>query len=379
MDYILYFFLINLFIYCLVILWFIIGIIAKNKSNSSNSNKNFRQNVSIILCVRNGEKSLPYILDDLKSQIYENKIEFIIVDDFSKDKSKKIINEYIKLDTRFKYVHSNTGNKTLSFKKKAIDAGIKSSKYNHLLFTDVDCRLNNKWVASMMNHYDDKINYIIGCSIVRSYPKFITKFQKIDFLMLMISSSSSANSKFPLACTGQNQSYKKELYLSTGGFSKISHLLQGDDTIFMQLSKANKSFNCVFNDDVNSFVTSKPHENWKDLLLQRIRWAGDAKIMWKYSNLFFIIILSTFFTNLFFAIFPLFSNKPVINIFLLLLIKFIFEIILYYFGSKRLKQPFNFFNFISWFIIQIPYVIIVGILSFFISYFKWKDRIIAKA
>ena len=362
--------LVIVLVYFLILLIFIIGLLSKEKNQKKQIINN---NVSVIICVRNGQSSLNNILNDLKSQVYNGEIEFIIVVDNSTDQTEQIILEHAKSDSRFKYAHSDNGGSSFSFKKKAIDAGIKNSKYDYLLFTDVDCRLNNQWVKSMMQQYNYEVDYIIGCSIVRDSSKLVSTFQKTDFLMLMIASLSSTDSNFPLACTGQNQSYKKELYQSIG-FSKISHLLQGDDSIFMQLCNKNKSINVKFNTDKKSFVSSKSHSNWKDLLLQRIRWAADANIMWKYNFIFYIIIIATFITNLSYLIMPIIFFNSIKYIAYFFILKFILEISLYYIGIKKLDQKFRVVDFIKWFFIQIPYVVLVGILSFFISSFKWRGR-----
>ena len=91
MLYIKIFVLVNLTFYCLGILWFIIGAL-KSKQKVYTSNIADNLNVSVIVCVKNGESSLPNILKDLSNQIYNSKIEFIIVDDNSFDNTKVIIN-----------------------------------------------------------------------------------------------------------------------------------------------------------------------------------------------------------------------------------------------------------------------------------------------
>ena len=52
--------------------------------------------VSVIIAVKNGENSLPVLLNDLKKQKYQGQIEYIIVDDESTDKSADIIKKMCK-------------------------------------------------------------------------------------------------------------------------------------------------------------------------------------------------------------------------------------------------------------------------------------------
>ena len=56
--------------------------------------------------------------------------------------------------TLLKYVSSSEGDPKLSFKKRALDAGIEKSNHDILLFTDVDCQLGKYWVSSMAENFD---------------------------------------------------------------------------------------------------------------------------------------------------------------------------------------------------------------------------------
>ena len=72
--------------------------------------------VSVIVAVKNGEKSIPTLLKDLLKQKYQGQIEYIIVDDESTDKSATIIKKSCKNNPNFKYVSSLNGNPKLKFK-----------------------------------------------------------------------------------------------------------------------------------------------------------------------------------------------------------------------------------------------------------------------
>ena len=113
MEYLFYFIVFNISIYNIGLLWFILGLVKSKKNNFNENNLD----VSIIVCVKNGELSLPYILKDLHTQVYPSNIEFIIVDNNSSDKTKKIIQDFSTKDERFKYVHSSLGSEKLKYKK----------------------------------------------------------------------------------------------------------------------------------------------------------------------------------------------------------------------------------------------------------------------
>ena len=369
---VLYTILLIVIVYIISLLLFIIG----NIIPKSNYKSKALEPVSVIVAVKNGEKSLPQLLDDLQKQNYQGIVEYIIVDDQSIDGTKKIINKLEQKDKKFKYATSINGDDRLFFKKKALDAGIKIAKYDILIFTDVDCRLKPGWVDSMAKCFDNKIDYVIGFSGVPYYNNLVSWIQRIDFLMLLTAARAMCKLNFPFASTGQNQAYRKKLYNKIG-FIKLQNSIQGDDTLFLQLCMK-KKINAIFNDDVQSFVKSRIETNLWHFIKQRIRWSGDAKIMWNYNKKFFTTILSTFLVNLFIIILIidlLFLNANYVSyLYIILLTKLIGELILYLIGSGTFKSNFNLFMFLYWFILEIPYVLLMGIGSFFVKYVGWKSE-----
>ena len=368
-----YLLLLPIVIYFCSIIFFLLGI---KKANYIQNNDKSKKAVSVIVCVRNGELSLPNILNDLTNQKYNGELEFIIVDDESIDHSSQVILEYAKNDSRIKYINSKIDKSNLTLKKKALNAGINFANHEFLLFTDVDCRVPENWVKSMIDNYNIN-DYIIGYSEVIPNKTIVSKFQSIDFRMLMISAFSSTASGYPLASSGQNQSYKKSLFLSVSGFNEIKNLLQGDDTLFLQICQKRKNIKVAFSMNEKSFIKAKTINNWVEFIRQRMRWSGDANIMWKYNKYFYLVVISTFLTNLFIMasiIISFFDNSFLRISILMIFIKYILEFLLYFFGSKKIKQPIKYFSFIIWFTIQIPYIVLMGVLSFFAYKMNWKGR-----
>ena len=367
--YIFYFFS---FIYFASLIYFIFSLkYVKNKKTS-----NFHPNVSIIVCVRNGSVSLSRILNQLKNQKYNGELEFIIVDDQSTDDTKEIILKFIADDNRFKYFSSTNDTSNLNHKKKALNIGIESASNEYLLFTDVDCEVNEGWTSAMMSSYNGN-DYVVGYSETIPNNSIVSHFQSIDFRMLMLSCASTTFAGFPLACSGQNQSYKKSLFLSVGGFERIQNLLQGDDSIFLQICRKVKNIKVSFAFIKESYVKAKRIDSLKEFLMQRIRWAGDANIMWQYNKLFFIIILSTFVINLSYCILllTLFLSEKFILLFIALTsVKVILEFLLYFLGSKKLNRDILIKSFFLWFIFNPFYTVLVGLLSFYVQKIKWKGR-----
>ena len=358
-------------IYLLILLLFCIANLIF-KSHEVTANPNF--GISIIIAIRDGEKSLGDLIQDLLSQDYIGPIEFILVDDESTDNTKKIILDLAQNDLRFKYLSSKNGNQNLKFKKRALDFGISKSKFNYLLFTDVDCSLSSDWVSRMANYFSLGYEYLVGYSLTKkSNPFNITSiFQRVDLLMLMIMCRGSSYFSAPWASSGQNQGFTKELYYKVGGFLKITHFF-GDDTPFLQLCRKNKA-NISFVNNFSTQVLSRQEFKISNFLSQRARWVFDANQLWRINIIFYIILLTTF---IFYISIPFlfFSFIVPLKIMIpLVMLKLFLEWALLRIGSIKFSEKIIFIDFIIWELLHIPYIIIVGIMSFFKNTIKWRGR-----
>ncbi|MBT6870343.1 MAG: glycosyltransferase [Candidatus Marinimicrobia bacterium] len=353
--------------------YFIIGL-----SKEENSPNNIETPpVSVIIAVRNGEKNINRLLNSLKNQTYNGEMEFIIVDDESTDRTVNIIQKFTQMDPRFKYLSSKGGDQKLTYKKRALDSGIKNAQFEHLLFTDIDCIIQYLWVENMMLSFTDETDYLIGYSEAVDATTSASKFQKADFFMLLSAARGMANNKSAWACTGQNQGYRKSLYSAVGGFSQITEQLQGDDSLFLLLCRKAKNINVNFANSPGSFVISRPDLTWIAFLKQRIRWAGDSKVFWKFNLPFYFTSIATFILNMGIIVMPLiygftiFLDSWYMNI---LLIKFIAEYILIIMGGKAFHRQFSLINFLQWYFIQPLYVAVVSVGSILNVNRSWQGR-----
>ena len=90
--------------------------------------------ISVIVPVYNVEKYLYTCLDSILNQTYSN-IEIICVNDGSTDKSRKILEEYRKKDSRIRIVDKENGGLS-----SARNAGMRVAKGEFYSFIDSDDR-----------------------------------------------------------------------------------------------------------------------------------------------------------------------------------------------------------------------------------------------
>ncbi len=101
--------------------------------------------ISVIIPIHNGEKYIKRIARCVLSQTYKN-IELIMVENFSKDNSLKLLNEIALADSRVVVLESKESGTSLARKK-----GIEYASGKYIIFMDQDDKYKNKTAIENMH------------------------------------------------------------------------------------------------------------------------------------------------------------------------------------------------------------------------------------
>jgi len=366
-------FLVIIGLYCATLLFFFAGLFKKGGRQSA-----LKPFVSIVIPAKNEAKNIVNILNNLSQQTYpEDLFEVIVVDDKSQDYTATIVNDFMGNISNLQLLSTAGVESSLRYKKHPLNLGIRKSQGEILLLTDADCTVSSNWIAAMVSSFTENVGMVIGYSEASPVRTITQKLEALDFLMLLSAARGSAALGDPYACTGQNLAYRRQAFDAVEGFSAFASQVGGDDTLLMQQIKRQTSWEIVFSPDPDSFVKSTPQETAWGFITQRIRWATDTLQVWKTDPLFFGIIVVTFLANLLSLTFPfmLFNNPLLIPIVCYgLCAKFAVE------GAVMLKGT-SFFNrqelrsvYLLWFLLQIPYITFMGLLSFFGNFLPWGGK-----
>ncbi|GAI88184.1 unnamed protein product, partial [marine sediment metagenome] len=107
--------------------------------------------ISIIICTFNRYVKLKKVLNYINELIVpdELKYEVIIVDNNSNDKTKGIVERFIKKKPQiFKYLFEQKQGKSY-----ALNSGIKNAHGEIIAFTDDDVRIDRKWLFVIMDAF----------------------------------------------------------------------------------------------------------------------------------------------------------------------------------------------------------------------------------
>ncbi len=374
MDFLVLVYIILTAIYALTLAYFLVGMFFPEKR------KNNTEGVSVIIAARNEEMNIGHVLTDMVNQNYpENLYEIIIADDESTDKTAEIVQEFMKKHKNIKLVRIRSVPPGFSPKKYALQQAVSKAQHDIILSTDADCRMGPHWIGCMVSYFKPDVGFVAGFSqfgTPQTKQNLLENLQAFDFVQLMGANAATFNLGHPLAASGQNLGYRKTAYENIGGYRKISHRISGDDILFLQLIRKYTKYKLAFASDPRAFAVSKPHKKMSGLLNQRKRWASNGSYQIKLNIFFFLYLVLVFCYNLLSIVLlppALVLGHPASTIISCLLAKAIFEFLVaikstVYFHRTDLL-PF----FPLWFILQMPYVVITGLLGS-LGTFRWKDR-----
>ena len=236
------------------------------KGRESNSN----EGVSVIVCAKNEEQNLKKLIPILLSQNYE-KYEVIIINDGSWDGSHQYLEELSQSYSILKNIFLDPNKKIQSGKKLAITLGIKSAKFNQLLFTDADCIPNTEnWIKSMSHCKTPKRDIVLGYSPYVKNKGLLNWFIRTETQLTAFMYLGAAGRGFNYMSVGRNWSYSKQAFFAVKGFAKNQHIMAGDDDLQLQ-EFSKKGFKSSINSHSDSFVFSEPKKTWSEWINQKRR------------------------------------------------------------------------------------------------------------
>ncbi len=358
-----------LIIYVLLISSLIFGFskLAKNKVIETISKTSF----SIVVPFRNEAENLPKLLHSISQLNYPKGLfEVILVDDESEEEFR-IQN----LEFRIQIINNNI--KSGSPKKDAIETAIEIAKNDWIITTDGDCLVQKDWLLSIDNHIQNT-NVKMVASGVTYLPKkgFLHAFQTLDFLSLQGATIGSFGIEKPFMCNGANFAYSKAFFNELNGFEGNENIASGDDVFLLQKAVLKELKSVGFSYNSKSIVATQTVNTWKELFMQRVRWA--AKSTGYSSNFGKLLALLVFGTNLCWIIcfglwivgkldqnyFMLFiGSKFLIDLILLLKTARFFKTKLHWILASSFLYPF--------------FSVTVALYSLFGKY-EWKDRTFKK-
>ncbi len=322
---------------------------------------------TVIVAARNEEDNILRCLQSLDKLIYpENKLEIIIVDDRSTDKTGQIIDEFIKDKPRFKKIVTCEEKGRLKGKTNAIANAIDKSNGEIILTTDADCAVSSTWAKTIASYYGE------GVAIVNGYTSQIANnnfsgMQNLDFIYLLTVAAGTININLPLSCIGNNMSFTKKAYREVGGYESLPFSVTEDFNLLFAIHNL-KKYKIIYPFDINALVESKPCKNFKELYRQKKRWGvGGLKSPLRG----YIVMTAGFITHLCIILSPFFYSQAIIP---LIAMKLFTDFFFLYFVLKKLNLASTIKYFLSFELYYLIYVVALPFIVLPSQKVKWKGR-----
>lgn len=324
MIWILYLLALSAFILCLDTVF-----IAYANSKESKSPQPFKveDELSLIICAKNEEQNIKNNLEFFLNQKNVH-FELILVNDHSTDGSKELLDELSKKHKNLKVLEF-TERAKMKGKKAALDYGIRNSSNNKIIVSDIDCiPASSHWLATLASPLE-RNELILGYSPFMKVKGITNKLSRWENFSSAITSFAFARLKRPYLGLGRNMAYKKEAFLSVGGFSSHKELASGDDDLFV--SSLGSLEPAIVLDREAWMYTSSP-KNFKSWYKQKRRHLSTSYHYKLFHQCYFG--LKGLATLAFYISFLVLLLAYPLNAFLILLFRYLLAVI-YFFKSSR--------------------------------------------
>lgn len=255
-----------------------------------------RPSVTVLICARNEAENLKQNLPQILEQHFP-KFEVLVVDDDSTDATRNVLEH---LQMRYSHLKIlRVAPKTSPGKKHALAMGINAAQFEHLVFTDADCRPASKtWLRSMAMGFsrvpsavrgEQDVEIVLGYGPYLPEPGLLNKWIRFETVQTAMQYFSFAHAGHPYMGVGRNLAWKRHLFRETGGFEAHVQLPSGDDDLFVNAAANGGNTGMCLKPE--SFVYSRGEKGWKNWLKQKRRHLSAGK-KYRFKHRFLLGLLA---------------------------------------------------------------------------------------
>lgn len=231
--------------------------------------------LSVIICAHNESENLRKNLPAILEQDYPQ-FEVIVINDGSTDETEEVLSVFEEKYPHLYHSFTPDSARYISRKKLALTLGIKASKYEWLMFTEVNCYpVNNQWLRLMARNFTPRTQVVLGYSGYERGKGWLHKRVAFDSLFTSLRYLGLALAGKPYMGIGRNLAYRKDLFFSAKGFSTYLNMQRGEDDLFIN-QVAHKD-NTRVETDIDATVRMKPVECYKDWKEEKVSYMATAR------------------------------------------------------------------------------------------------------
>jgi len=257
---------------------YIFSFIRNSKQRNGNVIPFHNYGVSVLIPAYNEEENIESSIRSVIKNNYQFK-EIIVINDGSTDKTMEVVqNMQYKYPGEIRLINIPNGGKA-----KALNIGIKVSKYKLFVSMDADTIFAPDTIKNLVRHFNDKsVGAVAGKVETTRSHNLLDIFQGIEYeigqnIEKRVFSSVNAVGVVP----GPIGAWRKSAVVKCGGYSNET-LVEDQD---LTMAIITKGYKIIYEPKAFAY-TETPH-TLKDFLKQRFRWIyGTFQCAWKYKSFF---------------------------------------------------------------------------------------------
>jgi cellulose synthase/poly-beta-1,6-N-acetylglucosamine synthase-like glycosyltransferase len=351
--------------------WFYVGLQLKGWHKKQMHKE--KQTISIIVPFRNEALHIERLLTELylQTQLPE---QVILINDDSIDNGDKLVSAWLKKHENDLRINKwelieNKG----EGKKSAIATGVTEAKTEWIITLDADVHLQPIWLSEFSKYLTNKTAGVAGW-VSLTGKNIAQRCQQIEFSMLLASGFVNLSNQKPGMLSGAHFAFRREIFEKLNGYKGNDEIASGDDEFLVRkiIEAKEKVEICL---DENTSVNTRANPYLKEIISQRVRWAGKWKHHkdWQTKSLAVGVALLQMYwiATIFLLVFnPVTFGLTTGSIWL---VKMLAEIFVLYIVSNKMKQRFSAPAFLLMQAIY-PFLVWVIVLATFSKATTWKGR-----
>lgn len=241
--------------------------------------------VSVLIAAWNEEVGIRETLESIVKNNYP-KLEVVIVNDGSNDRTEQIVKNYIDLYQKthkenqiiFKYIYiENSG------KAHALNVGLKHATGEIVITIDADSVMDSHLIKNLIKHFKNpEVASVAGNVSIGNRKKPLGIIQQLEYLYGFYFKRADSLLNAVYIVGGAAASYRKDVIVKLGGFDE--NMVTED----IELSTRLQDYGYKVRYAPDAIVYTEGPSDFKGLFLQRLRWKyGRILTFLKYRHLFF--------------------------------------------------------------------------------------------
>jgi cellulose synthase/poly-beta-1,6-N-acetylglucosamine synthase-like glycosyltransferase len=245
--------------------------------------------VTVLVSARNEARDIRRCVDSILTLDYpREKLQIVLVDDFSTDDTGIILDGYAALHPGLiSVLHSaSMPPNGLEAKARGIANGFTAATGEWVLITDADARLHPQWVRHTLGQLKPDTGMAGGPLMVEAN-SLKSWIERSSWAFVQTFNLGFAGLGMPFVCVGPNMAIKRSIYVNAGGLETSGSGIAEDLALLKMVVAEKKRIQTLFSPETTVSLTPVP--SWNHLFSQQRRWlAGGIEFQEDYK--FFLVL-----------------------------------------------------------------------------------------